>query len=239
MFSSSLLALLLTLVPLSTPQETPQPQTYVLRLSSPTEPLIDGSFLQPGPPSDPRIFAQPSNSTPNALSISTAWSFTTSPNLNFTSSTTNSSLTNITEGVELTNSTAQLIILGRKFYMWDPEPAMLQMLVEPLANAKTGYPGEAWPSAYISVEWEFPVVFDDGSGSVAGSMGSGEADEDERLWLGFGFDHGSWRAQRDMLFVGDGKWDVFWWNGTANPEVAVDNVPVGIEIISVPPTVGL
>ncbi|KAH8672142.1 hypothetical protein BGZ60DRAFT_406620 [Tricladium varicosporioides] len=188
---------------LSTP-----PNSFALRLSSPSEPLIDGAFLQPGSTNDARLFASPSSP-----SISTAWAFMSTPNLLTISN--NSS-------IELTNITSQLIILGRKFYMWDPEPAMLQMVVEPLANAKTGFLGSAWPSVYISAVWGFPVfVREEGYGQL------------KKRWLGFKFDHGSWRAQKDTLYPNNDHWTVFWWNGTANAEVAVDNVPVGIEIVPV------
>ncbi|KAF2465153.1 uncharacterized protein BDR25DRAFT_360775 [Lindgomyces ingoldianus] len=122
-------------------------------------------------------------------------------------------------GYEFMNSTAELILFGRKFYQWDPEPARLSLIVEPKEVAKRGYPGTPWPSVYITARWSFNIS--EGNDGV--------------MLLEHGYDHGGWWTQPDDL---DGrKWRVYWWNGqselrTANPEVdATRNVQLrGIEI---------
>jgi hypothetical protein len=144
---------------------------YALRIHT-SQNNLNNAIVQPDRGDGTGLFIQASNTA-------TAWQF------------------QVSTGYEIFNDTTQLIILGEKIYMWDPEPASMQMFAEPKAVAKTGWPGTPWPSAYISVKWDFNVTKDERTGE----------------WLlDHGFDHGEWIAQPDALITDD-RWSILWWNG--------------------------
>lgn len=144
---------------------------YALRIHT-SRPNLNNALIQPSRGDNAGLFAEPSSSAP-------PWQFQTFP------------------GYEMFNDTYQLILLGEKVFMWDLEPASMQMSAVPKAVAKTGWPGSQWPSVYISAKWDFNVTKDGKTG---------------KWWMEHGFDHGEWIAQPVEL-VGDDRWSVLWWNG--------------------------
>jgi hypothetical protein len=98
--------------------------------------------------------------------------------------------------VEITNTTNQLILLGEKYQMWDNEASSMQMIIPDTQHAKTGYPGNAWPSVYNVAKWMFNVTR-----------------EGEGMWaLRHGMEHGEW-VVAPMFRYDEKKWRVYWWNG--------------------------
>lgn len=71
------------------------------------------------------------------------------------------------------------------------------MTCPPLAHAKVGWPGEFWPSPYISVNWAFNVTRSPGG----------------KWMLRFPFNHGEWVADVDFDPVYADRWRISWWNG--------------------------
>ena len=76
----------------------------------------------------------------------------------------------------------------------------MRMIIPDIEHAKTGYPGSAWPSAYLVVVWDFGVE-------------RGEGETEGRWWLRHGMGHGVWVAA-PMVGYDEEKWRVYWWNGT-------------------------
>ena len=92
-------------------------------------------------------------------------------------------------------------MLGRKIYMWDPEPASISLVLVDRQHAHTGYPGTPWPSVYTFAKAEFNLTeYTDSSGSKS-------------KFLEHGLNHGDWWALSDD--AEPWKWRVLWWNGNA------------------------
>ncbi|RDL37628.1 uncharacterized protein BP5553_05061 [Venustampulla echinocandica] len=119
---------------------------------------------------------------------------------------------------QMLNDTAQLIVIGSKIYMWSPEPATMRMSVITKSAAQSGFPGTPWPSVYISAKWQFNIAKDTLTGK----------------WMLLNpYDHGGWTSQLNTQ-PPDGTWAILWWNGTADAEVDPSNVPISLEVVSVP-----
>ncbi|KAH7317576.1 hypothetical protein BKA65DRAFT_556988 [Rhexocercosporidium sp. MPI-PUGE-AT-0058] len=132
----------------------------------------------------------------------------------------NYSLPSQPNSFEMLDSSYGLMLLGSKFYAWDPEAPSMQMLAVDLAHVKTGYTG-SWPTLYTEQKYWYEVE----------KVG-------ERWLLQHGRGHGLWIAQRGLQICCNGQtdeswWGIWWWNGTATPEVKDPYVPISIELVSV------
>ena len=155
------------------------PPPYALQVISGSESL-NGAFIQKDNTDGVGLFIHSAGNSP----LSSAWTFDTTGQLNET---------------QMMNDTTQLIILGHRPHMWDPEPPSMQMSAIEKSHAQTGYPGTPWPSVYNAAKWQFDVVKDQGA----------------KKWkMLHGYDHGSWRASPDMYLLKEDTWSIYWWSGT-------------------------